>query len=50
MSDYYVAICMTVKAESEQDAVKKLQEWWGKQGVPKWIVDHEVSDAQEAKA
>ena len=48
MAEYYVAICLTVKAESAEDATKKVTDWMTRQGLPKWALDHYESEAQEA--
>ena len=48
MTEYYVAVCMTIKAENSKEAQTKVGTWMGKQDLPKWMLDHDVSEAQEA--
>ena len=47
MTDFDIAICMTVKASDAKDAKSKVDAWLEKQILPKWVMDHEVSDARE---
>ncbi len=48
MAEYDIAVCMTVRATDEDDARKKVSSWLTNQALPKWAIEHEVSDAREA--
>ena len=49
MTEYYVALCMTIEAPDIQTAKVKMKGWTDRVRFPDYVKDHEITLVEEAE-